>query len=102
MTNVPNYIREGLKKQNPSTLRRIAEMAENLAEQKERELEKELQERTVEDDELPDDVREYPDDVPGKACVTTKTIDGNDYYYYQWREGDKIKSEYIRPVNPKQ
>lgn len=38
------------------------------------------------------------DDVPAKATLTTKTIKGNDYYYWQWRDGDEIKSEYVGPV----
>jgi hypothetical protein len=35
-----------------------------------------------------------------KGTLTTKTIDGRDYYYLQWREGDKVKSEYVAPVTP--
>lgn len=38
-------------------------------------------------------------DAPARATVTTKSINGNVYYYYQWREGEKIKSEYIAPAN---
>lgn len=38
-------------------------------------------------------------DAPPRATLTTKTISGNDYYYYQWREGDKVKSEYIAPTS---
>mgnify|MGYP002760721558 FL=1 len=30
-------------------------------------------------------------DAPAKANLTTKSIDGNDYYYFQWRENGKIK-----------
>jgi hypothetical protein len=35
-----------------------------------------------------------------KGTLTTKTIDGRDYYYLQWREGDTITSQYVAPVNP--
>jgi hypothetical protein len=35
-----------------------------------------------------------------KGTLTTKTIDGRDYYYLQWREGDKVKSQYVAPVTP--
>jgi hypothetical protein len=35
-----------------------------------------------------------------KGTLTTKTIDGRDYYYLQWREGDKVKSQYVGPVSP--
>jgi len=47
--------------------------------------------------ELPDNL---PDDVPAKATITIKEINDNRYYYWQWREGDKIKSKYKSPVNP--
>ena len=39
-------------------------------------------------------------DAPSRATLTTKTIDGRDYYYYQWHEKGKTKSEYIAPVSP--
>ena len=35
-----------------------------------------------------------------KGTLTTKTIDGRDYYYLQWREGDSVKSQYVAPVSP--
>lgn len=35
-----------------------------------------------------------------KGTLTTKTIDERDYYYLQWREGEKVKSQYVAPVNP--
>jgi len=35
-----------------------------------------------------------------KGTLTTKTIDGRDYYYLQWREGDKVRSQYVAPVSP--
>jgi ferredoxin len=40
-------------------------------------------------------------DVPAKVYLNIKTIKENDYYYFQWREQDKIKSEYIGPVDPR-
>ena len=40
-------------------------------------------------------------DIPrSKATLTTKTIDGRDYYYLQWREGESVTSQYVAPVNP--
>ena len=39
-------------------------------------------------------------DIPrSKATLTTKTIDGRDYYYLQWREGESVTSQYVAPVN---
>ncbi|QKY22271.1 hypothetical protein B4589_017905 (plasmid) [Halolamina sp. CBA1230] len=39
--------------------------------------------------------------APTRATLTTKEINGNRYYYWQWSEGETTKSEYIAPVNPK-
>ena len=34
------------------------------------------------------------------GALTTKTINGRDYYYLQWRDGDTIRSQYVGPVDP--
>jgi hypothetical protein len=34
-----------------------------------------------------------------KGTLTIKTIDGREYYYLQWREGDSVKSQYVAPVS---
>ena len=95
--DVAKYIREGLDKQSPEKLRAIASYAEQLAEWKEHEIEEELEEQAVESEPVDED---RPGDVPGKASITIKTINDNRYYYYQWREGNKIKSKYKGPVDP--
>ena len=78
-------------------LRHVARYADELAEYREREAP--LAEKAEEDEieERPDDL---PDEVPSKATITTKEINDNRYYYWQWREGDKIKSKYKEPVDP--
>lgn len=103
----PKYIIEGLQKQSPEVLEELSGYCESLAAEKVRELEAQLEEKQVEIDETPDEWEpdEWEETVadveaPPKACITTKTIDGRDYYYYQWREGSSIKSEYIAPVTP--
>jgi hypothetical protein len=35
-----------------------------------------------------------------KGTLTTKTIDGREYFYLQWREGDRVTSQYVEPVSP--
>lgn len=35
-----------------------------------------------------------------KGTLTTKNINGHDYYYLQWREGETVKSQYVAPVDP--
>jgi len=86
-----------LNESTPEQLREIATYAEALAEHKEREarLEESADEESVE--ERPDDL---PDDVPAKATITIKEINDNRYYYWQWRDGEKIRSQYKGPVNP--
>ncbi|ELY59271.1 hypothetical protein [Natronococcus jeotgali] len=97
MSDPPKYILEGLEKQSPETLRKIAQIATEMADNKERQLETELEEQEIAD--RPTDLDR--DDAPSSATLTTKEINGNRYYYWQWREGEQIKSEYIRPVDPK-
>ncbi|MXV61631.1 hypothetical protein GS429_06035 [Natronorubrum sp. JWXQ-INN-674] len=95
--NPPTEIVNTLNESHPEQLREIATYAEALAEHKEREAR--LEEETTEDEieKRPDDL---PDDVPTKATITIKEINDNRYYYWQWREGKKIKSKYKGPVNP--
>ncbi|AGB39801.1 hypothetical protein [Natronococcus occultus] len=97
MSDPPKYILEGLEKQSPETLREIAQIATEMADRKESQREAELEEQEV--DDQPEDLN--CDNAPSSATLTKKEINGNQYYYWQWREGEKIKSEYIRPVDPK-
>lgn len=39
---------------------------------------------------------EYPDEVPERATVTVTEVAGTTYYYYQWRDGDRIESKTVR------
>ena len=47
-----------------------------------------------------DEAFEQAEVKPSKATLTEKTIDGRDYYYLQWRDGDKVRSQYVGPVTP--
>jgi hypothetical protein len=78
-------------------LQHVARYAEELAEHKARKGRFEGRSDENEIDERPDDL---PDDVPSKATITIKEINDNRYYYWQWREGEKIRSQYRSPVNP--
>lgn len=90
-------VSDTLDEYSPEQLRNIARYAEELAEYKERKarLEEESNENDIE--ARPDDL---PNDVPSKATLTIKDINDNRYNYWQWREGDKIKSKFKSPVNP--
>ena len=93
---VPADIASKLTEQSPEVLRQIARFAEELAEHREREVR--LAENE-EKEEIKERLEDLPDDVPPKATITVKEINDNRYYYWQWREGDKIKSKYKGPVN---
>ena len=92
--NLPSDIVDTFNDYSPDQLQDVARYAEELAEHKEREVR--LEEETDEDkiEERPD---ELLNDVPSKA---TTTINDNRYYYWQWRNGDQIKSKYKGPINP--
>ena len=114
----PKYLREPLEKQSPERLETVAAYASELAEwkrgQREAELEQRRAEEEVDEEELKElserDISTDPEDytdVPGGAYITVKTTkktnDANyRYYYWQWREGDSWKNEYIAPVNPRE
>lgn len=36
----------------------------------------------------------------GRPALTTKEIDGKDYYYLQRRSGDSVETQYVAPVDP--
>ncbi|WP_136690060.1 hypothetical protein [Halorhabdus amylolytica] len=98
---IAQYITDGLERQSPDNLRTIAAYAEDLAAYKEAQAEAELEgqdEEVVR--ETSEEVDDLPDEVPGKASVVIKEINDNRYYYYQWRDGEKIRSKYKAPVNP--
>ncbi|WP_254280734.1 hypothetical protein [Haloarcula marina] len=94
---LPGEIVNTLNGYSPDQLKHIARYAEELAAHKAREAR--LEEESDDDKihERPDDL---PDDVPAKATITIKEINDNRYYYWQWRDGDKIKSKYKGPVTP--
>ena len=95
---LPTDIVDTLNGYSPEQLQHVARYAEELAEHKAREAR--LEEES-EDDEIGERLDDLPDDVPSKATITIKEINDNRYYYYwQWREGDKVKSKYKSPVNP--
>ena len=88
-------IAEGCSALSVDQLRALVKYAEALAEYREREARLEAEDESS--DEAPDD---RPDEVPAGASVTVKEINDNRYRYWQWRDGDKIKSKYIGPANP--
>ena len=92
---LPTDIVNTLNGYSPDQLQQVARYAEELAEHKAREARLEEESEDDETDDRPD----VPDGVPAKATITVKEINDNRYYYWQWREGDKVTSKYKGPVN---
>jgi hypothetical protein len=113
--DLPKYLREPLEKQSPERLEEVVKYAQRLAnwkrQQHQDEIERRRAEEEVDEDELEElkereistDPGDY-DDVPTSgAYITIKTTKQTEkknyrYYYWQWREGDSWKNEYIAPV----
>jgi len=93
--NLPTETVNTLNESTPERLRDIATYAEALAEHKKREARLE----EADQDEMEERPDGLPDDVPAKATITIKEINNNRYYYWQWRDGDKVRSQYKGPVN---
>jgi hypothetical protein len=94
-STLPSGLTDECRSLSAEQLRDLARYAESLAEYHER------QERLEAEDESPDtEPNERPDGVPAAASVTVKEINDNRYRYWQWRDGDTIKSKYIGPADP--
>jgi len=117
--DLPKYLREPLEKQSPERLETVASYATELAEWKRRQRQQGLERRRAVDevegeelDELEDrgistDPADYEDVPTSGAYITIKTTKQTGdksyrYYYFQWREGDRWRNEYIAPVNPRE
>ncbi|WP_222918158.1 hypothetical protein [Natrinema sp. SYSU A 869] len=75
-----------LAEREPATLRAVSSYLEDLAGWKTQHDD----ETDVEADDGDPDA--YPDGVPERATVSVTEIGDTEYTYYQWREGDEIRS----------
>jgi hypothetical protein len=96
--SLPPETIETLNGYEPERLRDVAEYADQLAEHKEQVGRREERE----EDNGTEQPEELPEGVPSKATITVKEINDNRYYYWQWREGDTVKSKYKGPVVPEE
>lgn len=91
-----NRLVEELDDLPPDDLREVAAYADTLATFCEE------TDRTADgEDDEPDTEptsENRPTDVPSKAMITVKEINGNRYNYWQWRDGEQIKSKYKGPA----
>ncbi|WP_435320958.1 hypothetical protein [Haloarchaeobius sp. TZWSO28] len=94
---VAQYVIDGLNRQDADKLRRIASYSNALANWKEAAGATDQRSGENEDDQAADQ-DDRPSAVPAKASTVVKKINNNRYYYWQWRDGDKIRSKYKGPV----
>ena len=116
---LPKYLREPLEKQTAGRLEEVASYAADLAgwkrQQHQEDLEHRRAEEEIDEEELEDlnereistDPEDYEDVPASGAYITIKTTKETEktsyrYYYWQWREGECWKNEYIAPVNPRE
>ncbi|WP_227378590.1 hypothetical protein [Haladaptatus halobius] len=122
--SLPKYLAEGLQKQDSETLKDVQEYATELRlyQAAQTGLDRPKAGDTtdnsadvaniadellikVRENEISEEVADWDEivekGVPARATLTTKTINDNQYYYFQWREGEQVKSQYVAPVTPK-
>ena len=90
-TGLPGELVDSLEACSPEQLRQVATYADELAAYRD-----DGSTETVAEPEADD----RPDAVPAKASITVKEINDNRYYYWQWRDGEHVRSAYKGPVNP--
>jgi hypothetical protein len=110
--DLPQYVLDALQRQDPEKLETISEYAQRLIEYKRQKEEIEAGKRRdteklgneeLDDIDFSTDPNDYKD-VPSDAYVTIKTTKKTEkksyrYYYWQWRDGNSWKNEYIGPVD---
>jgi len=94
--DVPAAVIDAVDELSPAQLEDLARYASSLAQRR-------AEMKDPDNDQRPaDEAADLPNDVPPNATVTVKEINDNRYYYWQWREGNRIKSKYKGPVDPDQ
>ncbi|WP_408957808.1 hypothetical protein [Natrinema sp. 74] len=79
-----------LAAREPATIRAVSAYLTDLAAWRER------ADGETSTESTPSDSETYPDGVPSHASISVTEIAGTEYYYYQWREDDEIRSETVR------
>jgi hypothetical protein len=111
--NLPAHVRDAVDELSVEELEDLADYAQALADWKREQppASPDTAPEDAVDDDVVEDLEEQGvsmdpddyDDVPATgAYITVKEPkQGYRYYYWQWRDGDTWKNEYIAPVNPK-
>ena len=92
LDSVSDETRDELTAQDGATLRAVSSYLDELAAWKDQH---DGEDASSDEAEVAEP-ETYPDGVPERATVSVTEIAGTEYYYYQWREGDEIRSETVR------
>ena len=102
MTEIPDTVDDWLDGLTAAQLDDVARLLERRAEDKRRQ-EWQTDESTTEmtpSQSLDVQGDPLPEGVPAKATLTKKTINDNEYWYWQWRTDDgTVTSKYKCPVD---
>jgi len=97
---IPDSVAETMAEMTEPELRHLAQRAEELADRKYEE--NAPRQRSKAEVKHNTDKTEFDrKEAPSNATLVTKNIDDRDYFYWNWREDNTVKSEYIAPVSPK-
>ena len=116
---LPKYLREPLEKQTAGRLEEVSIYAADLADWKRQQNREEFEHQRAEEEideeelenlnerEISTNSEDYEDIPASGAYITIKTTKETEktsykYYYWQWREGESWKNEYIAPVIPRE
>jgi len=111
---LPGHLRDAVDGLSVEELEDLADYAQGLADWKREQppTSPDTSPEDAVDDDVVEDLEEQgvsmdPDDyddvpVTGAYITVKEPKQGYRYYYWQWREGDTWKNEYIAPVNPKE
>ena len=102
MGEIPDAVDNWLDELTAAELDDVARLIERRAEDKRRQEWREDEDPTEATQGQPLDVQgnPLPESVPAKAMLTKKTINDNEYWYWQCRTDDGIvTSKYKLPVN---
>lgn len=99
---IPEDLASRLQDLDADTLYTVVSYAELLADARSDASDRDDEEADGGEPVLDDQGNELPEDVPSKASLVQKEINDNRYWYYQWREGDSVTSEYKGPVSQKE
>ncbi|SEQ02836.1 hypothetical protein [Natrinema salaciae] len=96
--DLPDYVCDAIRRRSSKEeLEAVIQYAESLLEYRRQNLQPQddadENRRSTNIDDLP------RNGAPERATLTKKQIDGQEYYYWQWRENSTVESAYCAPVD---